>query len=868
MNKKQKIAKQSSAMILILIICISIFIALNATPVAAQKGKGGGGGGGGGTVTNPTPNRNITSYAYAESAPNPVGVNQKTLVFMWVDGPLPAASLTNDIRRHDYTLTITKPDSTTETQHWAVISDPTGVQFYSYNPTQVGTYTFKFDYGGQKYTWNDTSAMQAWETDNFLPASAISTLTVQEEPLPAAIDSYPLPTEYWSRPIEGQNTYWYTISSNWLRGAAIQDEPNGRYQMDGTAPNSAHIMWTKPIQMGGVVGGNSVGVSGQMFYSGENYDVRLQDEPIIIDGLVYYELPLGNKNNGGGYMCVDLRTGQQKWYQNIPGQTFGQILDYNDPNQHGANVGLLWAKSGTSYNITDAWTGTPLFTIANVSKGTMVYSPNGEILIYNIDTTTKTFACWNSTVVLGQTQKNSVDFDGSASYSWNITLSNLPTGDWSIERVFYNDVAVLTQGSFGTRSSSSEPIVSTGGANVTVISTKDTNKGTIIWTKHFDPPAGDIDREIGAIDPINRVLVFRDKETLNLWGYNLDNGNNIWGPTKISDSGFSYFHNSMYSYYGYGNLYTAGMDGVVRCFSIINGSLLWSYGNGGEGNSTYSGLQNPFGHNDINIGAIADGKIYTFVFEHTADSPISKNYQVGCLDAYTGKELWTIFSLITAGGGGARGALFPSLAIADGYFVYLNGYDMQFYCIGKGPSAMTVEAPKAAIKLGDSLVISGMVTDIAAGTQQSEQAARFPAGVPAVSDASMSAWMEYVYMQKPRPTNTIGVPVTINVVDSNGNFREIGTTTTNSYGFYSLNWKPDIEGQYTVYASFAGSDSYWSSNAVTAFAVDPAIPTPAPTNAPIQSTADMYFVPAVAGIVVLIIVCFAITALLMLRKRP
>ena len=54
-------------------------------------------------------------------------------------------------------------------------------------------------------------------------------------------------------------------------------------------------------------------------------------------------------------------------------------------------------------------------------------------------------------------------------------------------------------------------------------------------------------------------------------------------------------------------------------------------------------------------------------------------------------------------------------------------------------------------------MIKGTVTDISAGTKQDQQAARFPNGVPAVSDESQSAWMEYVYMQKPRPTNVTGV---------------------------------------------------------------------------------------------------------------
>src|SRR5665647_68789 len=123
-------------------------------------------------------------------------------------------------------------------------------------------------------------------------------------------------------------------------------------------------------------------------------------------------------------------------------------------------------------------------------------------------------------------------------------------------------------------------------------------------------------------------------------------------------------------------------------------------------------------------------------------------------------------------------------------------------------------------------------------------------------------------MQKPRPTNTVGVPVTINVVDSNGNYREIGATTSDADGFFSLNWKPDITGQYTVYASFAGSASYWPSHAVTSFAVDPVAATPAPTATPIQSAADMYFVPAIAGLFVLVIIVAIVLALLMLRKHP
>ena len=216
-----------------------------------------------------------------------------------------------------------------------------------------------------------------------------------------------------------------------------------------------------------------------------------------------------------------------------------------------------------------------------------------------------------------------------------------------------------------------------------------------------------------------------------------------------------------------------------------------------------------------------------------------------------------------SGGTGASTSI-----VADGFWSYYNYYDNQVYVVGKGPSATTITASPKVSSIGDSVLIEGTVTDTAAGTKQSQQLARFPNGVPAVSDASMADWMAYVYMQKPRPTNTIGVPITLSVVDSNGNYRDIGTTTTNADGSFAFNWKPDIEGTYTVYASFAGSNSYWPSHATTAFAVNQAHPTTAPTETPPQSAADMYFVPAIAGLFVLIIIVAIVLALLMLRKTP
>ncbi len=74
------------------------------------------------------------------------------------------------------------------------------------------------------------------------------------------------------------------------------------------------------------------------------------------------------------------------------------------------------------------------------------------------------------------------------------------------------------------------------------------------------------------------------------------------------------------------------------------------------------------------------------------------------------------------------------------------------------------------------------------------------------------------------------VPVELSVIDTNGNERTIGTTTSDSSGTFSYQWTPDITGKYTVTATFAGTNSYWPSYSETTFAVDPATSTPIPLN--------------------------------------
>jgi hypothetical protein len=177
--------------------------------------------------------------------------------------------------------------------------------------------------------------------------------------------------------------------------------------------------------------------------------------------------------------------------------------------------------------------------------------------------------------------------------------------------------------------------------------------------------------------------------------------------------------------------------------------------------------------------------------------------------------------------------------------------------------------------------------DTTTGTKQDEQIARFPAGVPAVSDASMKDWMGYIYQQKPRPTDTVGVNVALSVLDSNHNTYSIGNVTTDANGAYHLLWQPPITGEYVIYATFTGTDGYWPSNAETAVGVTDAPASPqvtttptatiAPTLPPVSPTATPTTAPApksgvgvetyIAIGAAVIIIAVAAAALVLRRRK-
>ena len=100
-------------------------------------------------------------------------------------------------------------------------------------------------------------------------------------------NSPPLPTGYWTRPINAENKGWWEVADNWL----MRDYDKPSRSFAGTpafapytsAPDSAHILWTKPIVPGGIVGGT---FGDTVWYHGISYEQFF--EAMVMQGIVFY----------------------------------------------------------------------------------------------------------------------------------------------------------------------------------------------------------------------------------------------------------------------------------------------------------------------------------------------------------------------------------------------------------------------------------------------------------------------------------------------------------------------------------------------------------------------------------------------------
>ena len=336
--------------------------------------------------------------------------------------------------------------------------------------------------------------------------------------------------------------------------------------------------------------------------------------------------------------------------------------------------------------------------------------------------------------------------------------------------------------------------------------------------------------------------------------YDLRTGQQAWKSETMNYPWASAGFGAYSAMSAYGLLLRESMDGVYA-FNWTNGKIQWKYeAPANPYESPYTGENGttvyPFYSFSVG-GIIADGKFYTWTFEHTESWPLTRGWGLHCIDMFTGKGIWNVTGCST-----------PN-AVADGYLTASNNYDGCMYVFGKGKSAITVEAPATAISAGTSVVIKGNVLDLSPAQP----------GTPCVSQDSMRTQMDYLHMQLPidgifHDVKMTGVPVSLGAYDPNNNWKHIGDVTTDPYtGTFGYTWEtPEITGQYQITATFLGDASYGSSSAATYAAI---VEAPAEQPAPeitTETVDNMPVIYTVIGAAIAIIIALAI-AVLLLRKR-
>jgi hypothetical protein len=894
------------------------------------------------------------SFSYVSVGSNVVGLGQQILLVCWT-ADMPAdigetdlliPSSENRAAWYGQQFNITDPDGITTTITLGP-SDPVGGGYYAYTPTKLGTYSVVSIFHGlwrnstiitlsngtkqlapHEIGYNANPDLSVPQANYYNDAvSNPATFVCQQNAVPAWTES-PLPTDYWTRPINNAAREWSALPGNWLGGAWQQPAGEAGATTSrfvyGLGTETSHILWTRPDYVGGYADARF----GDHGYMTGHYQ-GLEFSAIILNGRIYYYdrsdayTQTASATIAGGTAIVnvlDLYTGKMLGqYNNTIMPSYGQIYQYNSPNQHGA-YSMLWrsvttgastvwgTNNGTVLEMLDGYT-LPLkhiCYIANTSAtGTNVVGNNGELLWYalvNKGTATNPayyLTCWNNTNVIGETAtapntgttywqwrpegagfgggpaySNTLVFDGSTGFSIN---ASIPT-PYGPRNTVVNQTGSILDVRLGTDNNPYSGfsdnvggyiIIGTAGQNnelgniqgqLWCLSLERGQEGKQLWTTSFTPPFTPIAQNetvsLIGVYPNEGVIVFHNTKQNKYFGYDMGTGSELWTSAPEPDNNYY----SVQTNYYQGNFLTTGYGGVVIAYNLTTGQQNWNF------TALNQGFESPYGNYPINIFACCDGKIYTLSGEHSVTNPLWRGPNIRCINVTDGTEIWNLLGMGADNGAHLTGQY---MQMADGRVVGLNYMDNELYCIGPGTSGTTVSAPQTVPALGSSIMITGTVTDQTdSGRINGNYGLDFTLkGTPAIADASMGRWMEYLYENQIKPANATGVDVSLIAIDPNGNTINVGTTTSDINGNYGIVFKPDVPGTYQIIASFAGSKAYGPSQSSTYLAVgEGPTTTPAPTATP-ASVADMYLIPAVIGIIVAIAIA-TIVIVLALRKRP
>ena len=733
------------------------------------------------------------TYAFIGAIPNPVGVDQEVLLHIGITHQLTSAELGWE----GLTVSVIDPAGNEQTLG-PYRTDSTGGTGGIFVPTMVGTYKLQTHFPEQINPARvvlagipvpEGTIMKESESD-------VLDLIVTEEPQ----EYYPAvshPDQYWTRPIDAQFREWNTIAGNWLEPAIDygMTAPTAHYN-DG--PETPHILWAKDLQMGGLAGGS---MGNHAFECGDAYE-GLFTGNVIVGGVLFY-----NHYKSGfptqEVVAVDMHTGEELWSHplmdsegNVHRLSFAQVFYWDSYNYH-AVFPYLWATSGSSWHAFDPFDGQWVYSMENVPSGKNLYGPKGEIYRYTVDIQNGWVTLWNSSRTVSDAgswlrRGMGTVIDATGGIEWNKTLPDGLQG--SLSETYYSNKIFFEERMIGTYKTS-EAI------NIWSVNLKPGQEGELIFNITWNLPSANVTAIFGQTVSIeDEVFTIYVPELRQHWGFDLDTGEEIWGPTEPQRyldylSGLA-LRFSIYS----GKLYSTSMSGTVYAYDVKTGDLAWSY-------DAVDDLAEILWANNwpVKSAFFTDGKLYLSHGEHSPIDPKPRGAPFVCLDAETGNEIWRIDGAFRGNDWGGQPI------IGDSIIATMNSYDQQVYAISKGPSEIHVDGPDNSVPLGTEVLLTGTVMDVSPGTQEYERTARFPTGVPAIADEYMGEWMKYVYMQFSRPADATGVTVKLEAIDPNGNYQNLGTTTSDAYGNYGFAFDPEIEGTYTIIATFDGTASYYGS---------------------------------------------------------
>jgi len=868
---------------------------------------------------------NFQTYSFINVAPNPCGVGQTVTVDFWLAVPLQTSEVVTN-----FTIQITDPTGHVTTQG-PYVSDITGGTTIEYAPTMTGNYTFMCVFLGQKLSGTGTYGGSYEEPSNSTAYTLEVTNTpapsIPDTPLPTAYWTTPVMAE------NVENWYaitgpWYSLAAYIFASSGVYND-SGPYNPYTKGPTTAHILWTIPWCVGGVAGNGYSSEESGSFFTTSQYSPKYA--PVIMDGIMYstwftFQFTTGANE---GIRAVNLYTGQTMWIINTTNALrFGFECNYETINQYGCvgpwivtsgtlpptdtgggNTNLIANTTGTDLNLYDALTGKYVESIVNGTYPTFLTADaNGNIIGYYENTTAGTeivhpvsgtavavttlavatatsttssleenarMCAWNMSICLGSfapAVNTFVRFELGIMYANPSIPNNITTQTGSSATV--NVGAYLGTSSMGAWQIGSGVIVLAYGSGVPSVGETagyliecgiDQATGKLLWGpfNRTETPWTRL-AENSMYSDGGGYWIDLNMATDLMSGYSVTTGALAWTNTLKTTNGQPV---SPYDDYGIqdivdsttGTIIYSGLGGDVWAVNMATGAIIWwTCTTILQGSS---GTETPYGTWPIWVqwnGVACPGLIY-LPEGHEYSPPLFHGAQQLCINETNGALVWKNLAFDCDGG-----------AIAYGIFTTYDCYDGQIYAYGQGPSATTVSAPMVGVTTATPITISGTVLDTSAGAKQTQVAGLFGSGLPCVSDASQEGLMDYAYEQQPLPTDLTGVPVTLTAIDPNGNYVTLGTTTTvGASGYYSLTYTPQVPGNYTVTATFAGSGAYYPSSAVTSFYAGMPPATPAPTSPPVTGLASQSSLTlGFAAAIIAIIIAIAIVGILLLRKKP